>query len=258
MKTKKNHNLSSQEIQEGELHRHHHLVLGEIVISNVVYFIIAVVLATAFFASNTLTNDWYKIKEANKDYLVKVDKQNDAFLLLEKSIKDNPNYFQYKEAETNKKEAYKVVKQEYAKHQYFGFNSKQQFWDKFGPWLGVFIYSLFNLVMSFIRKNKTIVGQIALHTTILFISLFFLRWCFKRQDFMQFEYILVNMITAVSLIFATYLLVLVKEKGFVHLKNTVYNYSMYIYKYKHDIKPEEQYKHKKLRAKLVRDAHENG
>lgn len=168
--------------------------------NNYGYFIIAVVLATAFFAHETIVSDYTYMYAASAVFNTKNEQNTLALKNIKKAVKGTPVYNEYLIINKEKNEAHAALMGEYDKLKFLEFKTFRQFLGEFGWAFGLFIYGLFNLIKAFIRKTKTFVGEVALHTTIIFISIFFMRWCFKHEDFMQVDYILINLFTALSFV----------------------------------------------------------
>lgn len=200
---------------------HQNLHAIQIVKNNLPYFVLAVVVATAFFAHETLVNDYTAYNDAN-DYYTEVNNEKvEAWLKLEETIKENPLYQDYKEKELKSTEAYNTALAEYEKHKFLEFRSFQDFMNEFGWACGLFLYSMINLILAFIRKSETLIGRIVFHTTLVCVSLFFIRWCFMKQDFGQFTYIATNIVLALALSYSAYLFVRIKEKNYLTLKSII-------------------------------------
>lgn len=198
--------------------------------NNYGYFIIAVVLATAFFAHETIVSDYTYMYAASAVFNAKNEQNTLALKNIKKAVKGTPVYNEYLIINKEKNEAHAALMGEYDKLKFLEFKTFRQFLGEFGWAFGLFIYGLFNLIKAFIRKTKTFVGEVALHTTIIFISIFFMRWCFKHEDFMQVDYILINLFTALSLCYAAHLFIRVKERLFYKFKNGFHAVSAFMMK----------------------------
>jgi len=98
----------------------------------------------------------------------------------------------------------------------------QHFLGEFGWALGLLIYSLFNLSLAFIRKNKSYLGEVILHSTLTFIAIYFINWAFqKANDYSKTTYVLYAIVTAIIIVYGTYLLVQYKNNYFNTLKESV-------------------------------------
>lgn len=181
----------------------------------------AVVIATAFFAHETIVDEYSGINKANADYSVLYNQSKEARDLLIESTKGTPLYIDYIAKFEAANESYKTVTSEYAKIKFLEFSSFQQFMGEFGWAFGLFMFSLFALIITFHNKSETLIGRAVFFSTPLFISIFFLRWCFKHEDFSKPSYIIANLVTAFALIYSAYIYVNWKGKYVEKLKEKI-------------------------------------
>lgn len=167
---------------------------------------------TAFFAHETIApEDWSKTQLAERWEAAK-QRRTEALEVLKEMAKGTPQYDAYiKEKEATDIEFAKL-EQHIESVKFLNFNDLQQWLGEFGWAMGLFIYSLYNLVMVFIRKPNTFFGESLWHTSHITVAIFFIRWSFNRKDFLIMEYFTYNILTAVLVVLATYLLVRHKEK----------------------------------------------
>lgn len=262
MKQKQQQNSKEQttEIQTTQethhRHRHRHQT-GINWWKNIPYLLIAVLLGTAFFAHESVIFENYdSINKANSKYrsaLSIMEKKRDSLI---ETLKGSDIYIEYKTAQNDATRAYEPVRIAYEEIKFYEFNSLQQFVGEFGWALAVFIYSLINLIITFFKKDETILGKTFLHATILCISIFFIRWCFTHEDFSKATYIVVNVLSTTFLIISCYIYVAYKEKRINDLKVIVHDALGVIFDYlpfiSTDKKPEMEIDAGKL-VKQVKD-----
>lgn len=97
---------------------------------------------------------------------------------------------------------------------FLGFKSFHQFLGEFGWALGLFIYSCFNIVITFFKKNRTIIGETVLHSVLMFVSLYFIVWAIQPyvSDFEKSTYIFYSILMTLFIVFAIYRLISDKVK----------------------------------------------
>ena len=211
----------------------------------------AVVLSTAFFAHETVNLDYSNIEIVNSQYNQANSEKVKAFKLLTEKVSHLPEYEEYTEAKKNASVKYDVVIEEYKKIKFFSFNSFQEFMGEFGWALGLFIYSVFNVVKSLIRKTKTLYGEILLHTSLICIAIFYLRWCFNKVDFSKPTYIIANVFSAILLVLTAFIFIKYKMSIIVRYRKIILMLNTYIYDTEKDLKEDVKQEHKLKRGKLV-------
>lgn len=181
---------------------------------NITYFILAVVLATAFFAHESVLYISNEAEIATSEWQALKAKRTIALDAIKTSVEGTPLYDAYYKEKIASDIAYNKLLNILESEKFLGFNNKKQFLSEFGWALGLFIYALFNLVLAFIEKPKTLIGKVFLHITLLTIALFYLRWCFfkSNEDYLAPKYIAFNILTAGLILIATYFFVSVKTR----------------------------------------------
>jgi len=141
---------------------------------------------------------------------------------LKESAKSSAEYKAYLIEKNKTDEAFRELKNVMEKETFLGFKNLQHFLGEFGWALGLLIYSLFNLSLAFIRKNKSLKGEIILHSTLTFIALYFINWAFqKANDYSKITYVLYAIVIAIIIVYGTYLLVNHKNNYIHTLKGSV-------------------------------------
>lgn len=179
---------------------------------NFIYYIIAVVCATAFFAHETIVLDYSNITNATTKWEASKEKRTMALEAIKNSVDGTQLHDQYLiEKEATQKD-YDALMDEHAKMEFLKFKSFQEWLGEFGWALGLFIYSFFNLCSSLIRRSKTLVPETILHSTLITIAVFFISWSFNRGDFSLPKYFIFNILTAALTVWSAHLFVKYKEK----------------------------------------------
>lgn len=174
---------------------------------NLRYIIMAVVCATAFFAHETVASESEEVFELRETW--KQDKKNrtNALNNLKEASINLPEYALYDIERIKTNNSFSKLNEAKDQNKFLAFNSFQHFLGEFGWAFAVFLYALFNLLLTFRERGIELLGKVIFHTTIVFISIFFLRYCFEAQDFSQWQYIIMNLASAFALMFAVYLYV---------------------------------------------------
>ncbi len=197
--------------------------------SNILYFLLAVVVATAFFAHESITPKSELLVYKTKVWEEHKSKRTKALNELKSSTIGSPLYKAYLIEKKATDIAFNELTKERANQKFLHFKSFRQFMGEFGWAFGLLIYSCFNLIKTFIRKINTSLGETILHSTIAFIAIFYVRWAFLGE-YSNISYVVINLICAVSLVFATYLFVKAKERYLDGLKENIRNLISFIFK----------------------------
>lgn len=170
--------------------------------------IFIVVLCTVLFYSHKFFPDLKDDPEyalAQKKFL-DLKKQNKIALSeIKNSVKGTSVYKKYMKINAEKNHAYKEYMEIYNSKKVFGFTSLRYFIERFGFILCIFIYTLYNLIKSFVRERHNI-GSKIFHTYILSICFFSFFWIF--QKFQDFNRIIYYFMTVMSASVVTYAILL--------------------------------------------------
>jgi len=189
---------------------------------NILYFLIAVILVTAFFVHEFIEKQPDEWTKAYNTHLTQKKIAQKKLNLFKKSFSNSPEYLDYEKEKIKRDLLWKEFGIIKTNSSFLGFKTLQQFLGELGWAIGLLIYSLFNLSLVFIRKNKTMVGEIVLHSTLTFISLYFINWAFqKSNDYSKLTYILYAIAMAIIFIYGTHLLVKYKNNYISSLKGSV-------------------------------------
>ncbi|MFC5046342.1 hypothetical protein ACFSTE_03995 [Aquimarina hainanensis] len=164
-------------------------------ILNSFYYIIAVLCVTAFFAYAffpSQTKDYIEAKSKFDDYK---ELRTKALSKVKNEAKGTRVYLEYLDAKKEVEKAKQNLLEIKEKDKFFGFDNKQQFFGEFGWIFGFFTYSLFHLIVAILDKSEYKKGKIWLNSTTLFISCYYLGWCFNiKQDFEVYIYVVACLI----------------------------------------------------------------
>lgn len=169
-------------------------------------YLLAVICVAAFFAHEFLpdTPQSYQIelnkhKEAKKNRTVALNN-------LKEAGKHTPEYALYLIEKEKTDIAYANALAAKDEIRFLSFQDFQQFVGEFGWALGLFLYSIYNVVIALSRSRESESnGSVILHSVLVFISLYFISWAFFASDFSKTTYV----ITSVAL---TSLMILASSK----------------------------------------------
>lgn len=188
--------------------------------SDFLYYILAVVCSTAFFIHEFVPVN-------SPEYLDIVQKHSEAKSFRSKarknvldSQKGTDLYRQFEAAEKETDVLWSQVIENQSKERFLAFKSFQQFLGEFGWALGLFIYSLFNIVMVYIKNQKTKVGEIILHSTLLFVSIYFINWATMPRDYEKTTYLAFAIAMTILIIISVSLLLKAKKR---HINSLILN-----------------------------------
>ncbi|WP_044398874.1 hypothetical protein [Lacinutrix sp. Hel_I_90] len=180
----------------------------------------AVACATAFFCHETLASKSNELIEKTEIWEAAKAKRTQALNVLKDNASGTQDHNIYLVEKIKTDQAFEDLEAVIEKERFLQFKNLQQFLGEFGWASGLFLYSLFNLIITLIRKTKTYYGELGLHTTLLYISFFYLRWAFLKEDYSNWQYILTNLVCITTLIIATYYFV---ERKLQDVENLLYN-----------------------------------
>lgn len=231
--------------------------------NNFKYYFFAVVCSTAFFIHEFVpvhSKEYIKIvdlhSESKKDRLIKRN------IVLE-SQKQTPLYKEYLQTKNNTDKLWDKVLDYKEEHESFlGFRSFQQFLGEFGWATGLLIYSVFNLSVSVFRNKKTFFGEVSLHATLIFISLYFISWAIQQSspDYNKPTYVIYSFLMTFLIVVSTYFLIKVKSRYISHLKETIKSVFHFLYKDAEEqelINPSKNNEFRRIRIKLTNKAVRN-
>lgn len=191
--------------------------------NNLFYFLLAVVLTSAFFAHEAFVSDFDSTKNLKHIWEIKKDQRTVALESVKNLAINTPEYKAYWATKLETDKAYADLKKGLDEAKFLGFNNRQQWMGEFGWAFGLFLYALFNVVMALIKKQATLLGRVFLHGTIMVIACIYLRWTFFNtgEDYLKWEYVLFSIVSSVLIITGVFLLVSYKEKKYLSLVKEV-------------------------------------
>lgn len=179
---------------------------------NIIYYILAVVCATAFFIHEYPSENTDQYTEDFSNHISSKKQRTKALNNVKKAAIDTPEYSLYLVEKEKTDQAFKKLLNTIESEKFIGFDNFQRFLGEIGWAIGLLIYSLFNMTMTFIRKNKSLKGEIVLHTTLIFISIYFIKWAFQlSNDYSRVTYVIYSIVMSLITVYGTH--VLVKHKG---------------------------------------------
>lgn len=199
----------------------HQLIQTTAKIKNyIIGILLAVVISTAFFAHKYLPTYHEDIAEETiqwqSDKKIRTEKLN----AVKEFSKGSQEYFEYSLASYKTDRSFQILNEKIDSVRFGAFKHYQYFWGEFGWALGLFIYALIKMIKSFVRKQTNDIFE---DFTILTIAVFYLRWCFNKEDFFLTEYLIYNIATSITLSFSLYLIINYKTRYIRYLENKVEN-----------------------------------
>lgn len=177
-------------------------------VKDLLCYLLAVVCATAFFAHEFVPDKTQKEISLRQTWQQEKVKRTKLLNSLKQSTEGTAAYDKYlkqKEATDNAYNALSAVKNE---KRFNGFKSFQQFLGEFGWAFGLLLYAIFNL--SRVNSFKDDKGLVILHTTLIFIALYFITWCVSPshvQDFEKPTYLIYSLFASLSVLLGMYVVV---------------------------------------------------
>ncbi|NQY29904.1 MAG: hypothetical protein HRT69_10570 [Flavobacteriaceae bacterium] len=189
---------------------------------NIIYYILAMVCTVAFFMHEFVQDQSEEYRFSYNTHLQAKKQRTIKLNELKESAKNATEYAAYLVEKNKTSNAFSELKAVMKKESFLGFKNIQHFLGEFGWAFGLLIYSLFNLSLAFARKNKSLKGEIILHSSLIFIALYFINWDFqKANDYSKTTYVLYAIVIAIIIVYGTYLLVNHKNNYINTLKGSV-------------------------------------
>ncbi|WP_438423211.1 hypothetical protein [Aquimarina macrocephali] len=180
--------------------------------NNIIYYIIAMVCSVAFFVHEFVPKNSQEYKDIVAKHSQAKSKRTEALNILKKSAEGTVAHNNYQKEKNNTDkvwEEYLVIEKE---EHFLNFDNFKQFLGEFGWAFGLLIYSIFNIVMVQLRKRNSKTGETILHSTLLFISLYFINWTVLPGDYEKTTYIAFALAMTVLITFSVYLLLKAKTR----------------------------------------------
>ncbi|WP_348747692.1 hypothetical protein [Tenacibaculum sp. 190524A02b] len=201
-----------------------------------VYFI-AIICSSLFYAHQFIPEFDREYKQAEQLYNEAKKKNTLALTKIKEYSKGTILYQEYKEANIEKKVAFKDWSEIAESKRIFGFISLRHFIERFGLTLCFFIYSLYNLIKSFLRESKNL-GAKALHTVILSLCFFSFYWIFQQfQDVSRFTYYFMTVFSAILVTLAVYLITKYNKDRITKLRQQLLKVSLHSLR---NVRPEKE------------------
>lgn len=194
------------------------MIMGKIK-TNFIYYLMAVVVTTAFFIHETVIPESKNVSSLRSEWLSFRKESRSELKKIKEASKNTDIYQVYQQKKYKTDVAFEKLKKAKKEDKFLQFDNLKLFMGEFGWAFGLFLYSLFNLILSFIRKTKAYFGEITLHSILLYISFFYLRWTFLEKDYSNFQYLFTCLICTIGIIYSTYLLLRIKDKYLESLRN---------------------------------------
>ena len=175
---------------------------------NIKFYIIAVICITAFFMQETMIFKESEIEKsmAEKEWKLAKKKRTDKLNKVKELAIGTKEYEEYKIEQVKTKKAHDKLTEITESAKFMKFLTFQQFLGEFGVFLGLFIYSLSNYIIARIKKTDTVFGESIMHITILYVSLYYIRWCFKDGDYRTLTYYVNNLFCVLAVLFSVFLI----------------------------------------------------
>lgn len=188
---------------------------------NVLYAILAVVCATAFFIHELVEDVPIEYELALQKHESAKNKRTKALNVLKEEAIGTKAYEKYLQEKIATDKAWEEFDRAKNKAEFLNFEDFQQFLGEIGWAIGLFIYSFFNLIMVFLEVNKSKKGKILLHTTFITISIYFMSWAlFTHDDFPKYVYFIFSILTSIILAYAV---VLITSQRYKHINALMLN-----------------------------------
>lgn len=174
---------------------------------NIIYYLLAVICVTAFFAHETIASDSENISNATTVWETAKKKRTLALSSVKELAKGTKEHEIYVMEKENTQRAYDELLLKYEEAKFLNFNNFQQFLGELSWSLGLLIYALANFVIAIIEKKETVFGKIIFHCTIIYISLFYIGWAFRMGDYGTGVYFFNNFLCVIGIFFATFFII---------------------------------------------------
>lgn len=204
---------------------------------NLLYFLFAIVLAVSFYSFEFFDNFSEEYTAAIKSHSIEKKKRTKALNVVKSLAEGTPEYEAYLIAKKQTDAAYNNFKEVKKKERVFGFKSFKYFIERLGLWLGVFLYSLFNLYRSF-RSEKKNHGIKLIHGFILSVCFFYFFWIFQQfQDVSKVSYYFATLVSTLFVVLAVYLITKYRKDRINYLQDNLMEVAKFTFK---NTKPEKR------------------
>ena len=186
-----------------------------------ILYLFCLLLGASFFSFEFFPNFSEDYYSALNEYR-SVEKANKLALgLVKKNAMGTPAGDSYEETRALSLEKWNQFETIRNNEKVFGFKSMHFFMERFGLFLGIFMYALYNLLVSFYYERKNL-GSKIIHGFILFVCMFYFFWIFQQfQDFSKFTYYIMTFISAAVVVIAVSLISKHQRRYINKLKETI-------------------------------------
>lgn len=193
---------------------------------NFLYILFAVVCTAAFFVHMQLPSLSAEVSQSKENFL-KLKNENTTALNKLKSLnfdlaKDKITIEEFQSQQKTLVNSYLLINSsknvKYKEHQkllkserFLGFDNFQKFLGEFGWAFGLLMYALFNLLITFYEKAKQNIGKVIVHSTLVYIGLFYSYYPFKfpftpDSDYSRSTYFWTMLLTTLAVVIGSYLI----------------------------------------------------
>ncbi|CAL2090498.1 hypothetical protein [Tenacibaculum sp. 190524A02b] len=160
--------------------------------------------------------------EAHREF-IKAKKINTLALKEVKiEAQETSAYKNYIQAYNNKKKALSYFNKQKKEELFLGFESFHFFIERFGFFLAIFFYSLYNLYTSF-RNEPRNTGAKIVHSFIISVCFFYFYWIFQQfQDVSKITYYFMTFASAFIVTLAVYLITQYRKDTITQLKRKLF------------------------------------
>lgn len=202
------------------------------------HIFLAVVCATAFFIHELVPDVPKAYTEAMDGFHIEKNKKSALLKDFKNAYKESPEYKAYYKQKIKSDEAFNEFENVVEEISFLGFEDFQQFLGEFGWAFGLFLYAFFNFLNTYQEPNRSRLGKLILHSTLLIISLYFIYWSlYKSQDFDRIYYLIFSIITSLAIAVGIHLILL---KRYVRNKSYQLNHQELIGFMLDNTKPEKE------------------
>ncbi|CAL2077359.1 conserved membrane protein of unknown function [Tenacibaculum sp. 190524A02b] len=213
-------------------------------------YIVALVCATLFYSHQFIPKRSERYTIAQKEHRLNKKERTKILIELIESTKGTDIYNKFQLSKNKTDKAWEVFLEAKKDEKVFGFASLRYFTERFGLILCFFLYSLYNIVNSFLRdkKNK---GAIIIHTLIISLCFFSFYWIFQSfQDLNRVTYYLMTVFAASMVSLAVYLLTKYNKDKITKLREQMFTISIHAYR---NAKPEKKKETFQMLKKIAHD-----
>ncbi len=183
------------------------------------YLVYAVALVTAFFIHESFVQENTTIDQLRTAWKIEKAERSQHLEAIKSLAAGTKEHEMYMVAKNRTDTAFEKLKEAKRQDEFLGFPNFQIFMGEFGWAFGLLLIGVYMLFKDLYNKGKALIGELIVDTTIICISLFFIKWTFNnQQDFSRFWYIFVNVMSALLVTLGAILIVKRKEIEKIKIK----------------------------------------